>query len=301
MADQPTENPLPSFTGERPDTDLMDGVEAVLLDIDGTTTSISFVEDQLFPYARRQMGDHLQKTWSSPATQAVVMALRDQVKEDIINGVEGVSALPEGDDESLHEAVLATLLGFMDCDRKVTPLKTLQGHIWKKGYKDGHLKGHVYDDVVTALESWDEAGLEKFLFSSGSIEAQKLLFRHSLFGDLLHYFQGYFDTTTGRKRDAMSYKKISKAIGYMPSMVLFVTDVEAEARAAREAGMKVVLSVRDGTAPLSDEDKLNYPVIYSFDSLCIETAGKQLKRNCSEGNKEPIGKSMKKHKSEDNA
>ena len=192
-------------------------IRAILTDIEGTTSSITFVTETLFPYARARMADYV--------------AAHPETVVDV-----------PGDDP------VATLLGWMDVDAKETPLKALQGLIWGEGYADGTLQGHVYPDAVAGLRRWHAAGLALYVFSSGSIAAQKLIFGHSVAGDLTPLFSGYFDTTTGPKRAIESYAKIADAIGLSAGDILFLSDTLAEIAAAREAGMTALLIVRDGGA-----------------------------------------------------
>ena len=192
-------------------------IRVILTDIEGTTSSIAFVTETLFPYARARMANYVA---AHPKTVANV----------------------PGDDP------VATLLGWIDVDAKETPLKTLQGLIWAEGYADGTLQGHVYPDAVAALRRWHVAGLALYVFSSGSIAAQKLIFGHSVAGDLTPLFSGYFDTTTGPKRAAASYAKIADAIGLSVGDILFLSDTPAEIAAARETGMMALLIDRDGRA-----------------------------------------------------
>lgn len=192
---------------------------AILLDIEGTTSSIAFVAEVLFPYARARLAGFVAE---HPAEVAPILA---QVP---------------GDDP------VATLIGWIDADAKETPLKTLQGMIWAAGYADGTLRGHVYPDTPAALRRWHAAGLPVHIYSSGSIAAQKLLFGHSIAGDLTPYLSGYFDTTTGPKREAGSYARIADAIGLPTAAVLFVSDMAPEIDAARAAGMQALRIDRGG-------------------------------------------------------
>lgn len=193
--------------------------KSILLDIEGTTSSISFVADELFPYARKHL--------------AAFVEANPEVAAPILTEV-------PGDDP------VATLIQWIDEDRKATPLKTLQGLIWAQGYADGELKGHVYPDTPEALRRWTAAGLQVNIYSSGSIAAQKLIFGHSIAGDLTPLLTDYFDTTTGPKREADSYTKIADALGLAPSELLFVSDMPAEVDAAREAGLQALLIDRAG-------------------------------------------------------
>lgn len=194
------------------------------MDVEGTTTPIAFVRDTLFPYARARMPTVL--TSADPAVQA---ALAD---------------VPGADR-------LATLLAWMDADMKAGPLKTLQGLIWAAGYADGTLQGTLYPDVAPALHRLHGRGVRLAVYSSGSVAAQRLLFRYSNAGDLAPLFDSYFDTAMGQKRDPASYGAIAAALSVMPQRVLFLSDVEAELDAAGEAGCMTGQVVRagDGTIP----------------------------------------------------
>lgn len=186
-------------------------MKAILTDIEGTTSSIAFVAEVLFPYARAHLAAYVA---AHPAETAPILA--------------EVAASDPGDP-------VATLLRWIDEDRKATPLKALQGMIWSDGYASGAFRGHIYPDAVAGLQRWHAAGIALYVFSSGSVPAQKLLFGHSDAGDLTPLFSGYFDTTTGPKREAASYAKIAEAIGIAPADVLFLSDTPRKSppRAAR--------------------------------------------------------------------
>jgi enolase-phosphatase E1 len=192
--------------------------KAILLDIEGTTTSIAYVADVLFPYARERIPG-----W--------VPIHREELAPTL-------AAMPPGDP-------VATLLGWMDVDAKETALKHIQGRIWREGYEAGELKAHVYPDTPGALKRWTEAGIMVCIYSSGSIEAQKLIFGHSEAGDLTGYLSDYFDTTTGPKRAAASYAAIAAALKLAPADILFISDVAAETDAAKAADLQALLIDRD--------------------------------------------------------
>jgi enolase-phosphatase E1 len=203
--------------------------KAILTDIEGTTSSLSFVKDVLFPYARERMAEFVRRH----AQEAAVRKELDEVRR--LSG------------ENLSEPeVIGQLIRWIDEDKKITPLKSLQGMIWEDGYKKGHFKGHMYEDAVRHLKKWHQAGIRLYVFSSGSVQAQKLLFAHTEHGDLTPLFSGYFDTTIGNKREADSYRKIAGAIGAPPGDILFLSDIREELDAARAAGMQVAWLVRDG-------------------------------------------------------
>ncbi|XP_044160709.1 enolase-phosphatase E1 isoform X1 [Bufo gargarizans] len=244
-------------------------VTAILLDIEGTTTPITFVKDILFPYIQDNVEEYLHKHWHEEECQEDVRQLRLQAEKD--SGLEGFVPIPSSTD---HEAELQVIRGVVDnvrwqmsLNRKTTALKQLQGHMWRSAYATGKVKGEVYDDVVPALKKWKEANLKLYIFSSGSVEAQKLLFGYSIEGDLLELFHGHFDTTVGSKVESESYKRIAEKIGCSTGNILFLTDITKEAEAARTAGVHVALAVRPGNAALTDEEKSEYHLIPSFHQL----------------------------------
>jgi len=204
-------------------------IRAVLTDIEGTTSSLSFVKDVLFPYAHRQMESFLRQHAAEPAVAQQLAAINAEVGREL----------------SLTEAA-AQLRQWIDADRKFTPLKALQGMIWEEGYRNGDFTGHVYADAVQRLRAWHAAGLRLYVFSSGSVQAQKLLFGYSDYGDLTPLFSGYFDTTSGNKRDPAAYSAIATAIGLPPQEILFLSDMVEELDAAHTVGMRTCQLLRDG-------------------------------------------------------
>jgi enolase-phosphatase E1 len=210
-------------------------LRALVTDIEGTTTDLAFVHDRLFPLARAEMPRFVRAHHLDPEHAASFAAVRR-------------AAAGEGRDPSTVslDEVLAQLLAWMDADAKVTALKALQGAIWREAYAGGALTSHVYEDVAPAFRRLDAAGVRIHVYSSGSIEAQRLLFRHSAAGDLTPCLAGYFDTTTGPKKEAASYARIAAAIGVPAGEILFVSDAIAELDAARAAGMATLWMVRPG-------------------------------------------------------
>jgi enolase-phosphatase E1 len=201
-------------------------ISTVLTDIEGTTSAIAFVKDTLFPFALEALDGFLDAHGAEPEVAAIMADV-------------------PGPDRR------ATLRGWMAGDVKATPLKALQGLIWRAGFEDGRLRGHLWPDVAPCLRAWHAAGIGLAVYSSGSVEAQRLLFRHSLAGDLEPLFGGFFDTRMGHKREAASYAAIAAALGGSPGALLFLSDVAEELDAARAAGMQACQLVRagDGTAP----------------------------------------------------
>lgn len=207
-------------------------VRAILTDIEGTTSSISFVKDVLFPYARRALPGFVREHGQEP---------------DVRRWLDAVATEQGGmcDDAMIVEV----LQGWIDEDRKHTALKALQGMIWKAGYRNADFTAHMYPDAAEALREWHAAGLPLYVYSSGSVPAQQLFFGHSDAGDLTGLVSGWFDTEVGGKREAASYARIATAIGVAPADVLFLSDVVEELDAAREAGMQTVLLDRRADYP----------------------------------------------------
>ena len=219
---------------------------AIVLDLEGTTTPITFVRDVLFPYARERLPAVLRTRQSEPQ---IVALIREAAK------------LSDAASLDVEDAI-RLFLAWSDADRKLPPLKALQGIVWKQGYIDGTLSSPVYPDVTSALRTWRERGIDLYVYSSGSVDAQRLLLRHSSEGDLTVYFRGYFDATIGPKIDADSYRAIQVATGLDAGELVFLSDSAAEITAARSAGWRGILVERDGPAPGREP-----PAIASFSEL----------------------------------
>lgn len=223
-------------------------IEAIVTDIEGTTSSLSFVKDVLFPYARSHMYDFVR----AHGNEAAVRARLDEVAS--LAG------------RSLSESeVVSQLEKWIDEDQKITPLKALQGMIWEEGYRQRAFTGHVYDDAVRNLRLWKTRGIRLYVFSSGSVQAQRLLFGYSDHGDLTPLFSGYFDTAIGSKRAADSYDRIAAAIAANPGHILFLSDIKEELDAARAAGMQTVWLVRNGTP----DPGADHPQARDFDAVAV--------------------------------
>lgn len=209
----------------------------ILTDIEGTTTSISFVTDELFPYFRKNISQLLNLK-SNP------------VVEEAFKQTSLLAQSEDGENLQSDDQIIQKLLAWSIEDRKITPLKTLQGILWEKGYQDGTLKGHVYPEVAACLKKWKEEGIQLGVFSSGSVAAQKLIFGYSIAGDLTPYFSNYFDTNTGGKRESKTYTKISELLLVSPKDILFLSDIVQELEAAKSAGLQTIQLIRDDSPSL---------------------------------------------------
>ncbi|SNZ11569.1 acireductone synthase [Hydrogenobacter hydrogenophilus] len=219
---------------------------AVLTDIEGTTSSLSFVKDVLFPYSKNKLRSFLDSHWDDERIRAIL--------EELFNKL--------GKTLSLEET-LELLTKWIDEDRKDTVLKEIQGYIWEEGYQKGELMGHIYQDAYKKLKEWHSRGIKLYVFSSGSVKAQKLLFSHTPYGDLTYLFSGYFDTKVGSKKDPRSYETIAKTINIDPDKVLFLSDLEEELDCAKMAGMKTTRLARDC------EVQSKHPTVKDFYSIEI--------------------------------
>ena len=216
-------------------------IRAIVTDIEGTTSDIQFVHNVLFPYARQ----HLDTFVRGNQTDVAVIAALDAVRTE------------SGAPQATLDDVIATLISYIDQDRKSPGLKTLQGMIWRAGYVEGQFTGHIYPDVLSAFKRWQQQGIALYVYSSGSVAAQKLLFGYSDEGDLTPLFSGYFDTAVGAKREVQSYRNIADHIGLAPSSLLFLSDIHQELDAAEAAGWKTLQLIRGDADSLSHHPQVN--------------------------------------------
>jgi len=224
-------------------------IKAILTDIEGTTSSLSFVKEILFPYARANLADFVR---GHKDESQVKTLLQESCKE--------VGA------ELDTEQLIAQLIQWIDEDKKVTPLKSLQGLIWESGYQQGDFKGHVYPDAAAYLKAWKTKGVDLYIYSSGSVYAQKLLFAHTKYGDLTPLFSGYFDTHTGVKKERESYCKIAEQLGIPAVQILFLSDSKEELDAASKAGFKTIWLTRDSAL----DPRAEHQQVSNFNQINIE-------------------------------
>ncbi len=221
-------------------------IKAIVTDIEGTTSSISFVKDVLFPYARANLAGFIR----SRAGDLQVKPLLEDVCREL------------GESLSI-EQIISQFIEWLDEDKKVTPLKSLQGLIWEAGYRQGDFKGHVYPDAAAKLKAWKTGSLSLYIYSSGSVYAQKLLFAHTEYGDLTPLFSGYFDTHIGGKKDRSSYLEIAGQLAIPAHQLLFLSDIKEELDAAKTAGFETIWLIRDG-AP---DPEAEHRQVSSFDQI----------------------------------
>ena len=222
--------------------------QGILLDIEGTTSSVSFVYDVMFPYVRRHLTFEVLTNWMTPEYIAAFDAIARDAGHESLEAWLATQKLSRENALRGSHLVCKEVIRLMDADAKATGLKQLQGLIWQSGFESGELKAHVYDDVPPALTAWNAAGKNVRIYSSGSIQAQKLFFGHTVAGDLLAQLRGHYDTTTGPKKEAESYRRIAVAFSLPPAEILFASDIVAELDAARSAGLATALVVRPGNA-----------------------------------------------------
>jgi len=216
-------------------------IRAIVTDIEGTTSDIQFVHQVLFPYARQHLAAYVRDNHADENVAAALNAVREE------------SAAPQA---TLDE-LITTLTNYIDEDRKSPGLKALQGMIWRAGYVDGQFTGHLYPDVLPAFERWQQKGIGLYVYSSGSVAAQKLLFGYSDEGDLTSLFSGYFDTGVGAKREVQSYRNIAEKIGLAPASLLFLSDIHQELDAAADAGWHTVQLIRGEADNASRHHQVN--------------------------------------------
>ncbi|MFE8100008.1 acireductone synthase [Brenneria goodwinii] len=227
----------------------VNGIKAIVTDIEGTTSDIRFVHNVLFPYARARLAEAVRQQRNNQEIAQALALLRQEL------------ATPDADEEAL----IAALHRFMDEDRKSTALKLLQGIIWRSGYLNGDFRGHVYPDVAAQLAEWRRQGVRLYVYSSGSVEAQRLLFGYSEAGDLRPLFSDYFDTRVGAKREATSYRAIAQSIGLPAGQLLFLSDIHQELDAAQQAGWHTCQLIR------SDADDLSrHRQVTRFDQIDLQ-------------------------------
>ena len=224
-------------------------IQAILTDIEGTTSSIDFVHQVLFPYSTKALPEYIQNHHQESEIASIIAEVRQEIEQP----------------NASLEQVIETLLTWIREDKKITPLKTIQGFIWEYGFKNHEFQGHLYEDAHHNLQQWFKQGIKLYVFSSGSVKAQKLLFGYSKYGDLTNLFQGYFDTKVGNKKQSDAYQKIAHNINLKPQNILFLSDVVTELDAAKAVGYNTILLARKSLP----EANFQHSVVTSFDEISI--------------------------------
>jgi enolase-phosphatase E1 len=238
-------------------------IRVILLDIEGTTTSIDFVYKTLFPYASRKLESFLREHVQDPEIQCLIQDLCAQHDVDERGGLQPPGWMHDSEEARLRSSV-AYGQWLIARDSKCTPLKSLQGKIWQQGFTSGELRGEVFPDVPGAFERWRRQGKIIGIYSSGSVVAQQLLFRTTRSGDLTSFISAFFDTRVGAKNEQESYKKIAASLSSAPQHFLFISDAAKEIEAAQSAGMQALLCERD---PGAASSRGQCEAIHSFDNL----------------------------------
>lgn len=237
----------------------------ILLDIEGTTSSISFVYDVMFPYVRQNVESFLDASWDDSAVQACLPLLAIDLEKESVEQWLGDLTV-----EEQKSGVAGGVIGLMDADVKATGLKQLQGLIWKDGFTSSQMVAHLYDEVADCIKAWKQSGIDVRIYSSGSVQAQHLFFGHTVAGDLLDQFSGHYDTTTGPKRESASYETIADQFDCPANEILFISDVVEELQAAKAAGLQTALSIRPGNKPVPPEH--GFATINGFDEIQLTVA-----------------------------
>ncbi len=240
----------------------------ILLDIEGTTSSISFVHDVMFPFVRQRLDEFVAANFARTDVLDACAQIARESAQTSISDWSRTSEWTTATRKQAQQIIIGEVQRLMDGDVKATGLKALQGLIWAAGFHEGQLRAHVYPEVIERIKHWRRSGLDVRIYSSGSIAAQKLFFGHiDGLGDCLDLFTGHYDTTIGSKREATSYQRVANDWGLQPGEIVFISDVAGELVAASEAGLQAVASVRPGNAPLDPD--LPFIRVTSFDQLKI--------------------------------
>ena len=233
----------------------------LLLDIEGTTCPVSFVSDVLFPFAKQELSHYIKQHWhKTPHNKPIQAAKKEWLDDQSPESIQSKQQATKGETEEI-DALIQYLKHLISIDKKSTALKDLQGRIWEHGYNNGDLKSQLYPETAECLREWREQGTTLSVYSSGSIQAQKLLYRHSPAGDLEKLFSHWFDTHTGPKKSTGSYTTIAKQLHSAPNKIWFVSDNGAECDSARLAGMHTLFSLREGNP---DRDPRDHTVVQSL-------------------------------------
>ncbi|MBF2057978.1 MAG: acireductone synthase [Cyanobacterium sp. T60_A2020_053] len=231
-------------------------IKAIITDIEGTTSSISFVKDTLFPYAYEKMADFIKVNIENKIVKNIIIQVAEEAHINPNN----------------IELIISTLRQWINEDRKIAPLKDLQGLIWENGYSNGDFTAHIYEDAYEKLLYWHQKNIPLYVYSSGSVYAQKLFFAHTNYGNILHFFRDFFDTKIGNKKESQSYQKIIEKIAIPAPSIIFLSDIEAELNSAQEIGMKTILVDRENQIKNSH----HHPIVKSFTEIDLKISNSDI-------------------------
>ena len=243
----------------------------LLLDIEGTTCPVSFVSDILFPYASKSLETYLERSQTNPIIQSLLDDADQEWEEDGTVESKSLRLATKTNAVNRIQAITQYLQHLIAIDRKSTVLKDIQGKIWNEGYSSGNLKSQLFEEAPSCLRRWHANNLTLAVYSSGSIEAQKLLYRHTTTGSLENLFTDWFDTKTGPKKNHESYSNIARKMNTACDQILFISDNGEECNAAEAAGMKTLFSLREGNP---DQNPRHHRVIttLNFVDQYLETS-----------------------------
>jgi len=253
-----------------------EGISHVLLDIEGTTCPVTYVAEILFPYASANLAPYLKTHQEDASVRALIQELEIFWQQDKDQQARDLFSSYRQSGEKGVEGILPYLMLLIQSDRKVTPLKDLQGKIWAEGYAKGELMGPIFDDVPPSLRDWQQQGAVLAVYSSGSIDAQQLIYKYSNHGDLRPLFNHWFDTHTGSKHEPRSYTRIAELMGCEPAALLFISDSHSELDAAGKGGLQIVCSNRERNA---DEASEPYATIHNFQQISLRIRHDKLPGN----------------------
>lgn len=234
-------------------------IKAIITDIEGTTSSISFVKDTLFPYAYEKMADFIQANVNNEIVKNILLNVAEEAHIDFNN----------------IELIITTLRQWISEDRKTAPLKDLQGLIWENGYKNADFTAHIYQDAYEKLLYWHQKNIPLYVYSSGSVYAQKLFFTHTNYGNILYFFSDFFDTKIGNKKEAQSYQKIIEKIDIPAPSTIFLSDIEAELNSAQEIGIKTILVDRENQI----KNNHHHQIVKSFAEIDLKISNSDIVEN----------------------
>ena len=239
-------------------------ISHILLDIEGTTCPVSFVTETLFPYAKSELKSFLNRHKNDPFINQLIDNADNEWIQDNSEDSTRLRHQSENEQQAKHLEIESYLQLLIETDKKSTTLKDIQGKIWKEGYTTGRITSELFEDAEENLKRWHKQGYRLSVYSSGSVEAQHLLYKYTNKGDIENLFSHWFDTHIGNKKEPSSYTEIASVMGCKPQNILFISDNSDECDAARSAGLGTLYSMRDGNP---QQEPRNHPVIRHLEEV----------------------------------